>query len=107
MTEIRYALGDPPLKDGAYKFDEVPFCGYAETVTLQNLPAFVTHNGAGSDFTVPKSGDLNIIGEYTVNIKSEISVPDDYNLSGYTTYEVDYDFLVIIDPCVVDSYTAS
>lgn len=53
VIEIRYALGEPSLQDGDYIFDEVPFCGYPETVTLMNLPAFVTHNGAGSDFTVP------------------------------------------------------
>lgn len=95
------------MQDGPYIFDEVPFCGYLETVTLTDLPAFVSHNDGSSDFTVPQNGDLSLIGEYTVNIKSEIKVPDDYTLSTFRTYEVNYDFLVIIDPCVVDSYTAS
>ena len=107
VDEIRYSLGEPSLQDGPYTFDEVPFCGYPETVTLTNLPVFVTHNGASSDFTVPKNGDLNLIGEYTVNIRSEIQVPDDHTQSTFTSFQVNYDFLVIIDPCVVDAYVVS
>lgn len=41
IIEIYYPLGTPDLTDGYYVFDEVPgFCGYPETVTLTNLPAF-------------------------------------------------------------------
>jgi len=53
VTEILYVLGTPDLTEGSYIFDELPFCGYPETVTLTNLPAFVTHNAGTSDFTVP------------------------------------------------------
>jgi hypothetical protein len=77
VTEIIYVLGTPELTDGNYIFDELPFCGYLETVTLTNLPAFVTHNAGTSDFTVPLNGDLSLIGEYTVNIDSSICVPID------------------------------
>ena len=72
MIEIRYELGTPDLQEGAYIFDEVPFCGYPEFVTLTNLPLFVTHNEPSSDFTIPQNGNLSLIGEYTVNIMSEI-----------------------------------
>ena len=107
VVEIRYALGERALQDGPYTFDEKPFCGYPETVTLTNLPGFVTHNGASSDFTVPQNGDLSLIGEYTVNIRSEVQVPDDHTQSTFTSFEVNYDFLVVIDPCVIDAYVAS
>ena len=103
VTEIRYAIGEPALVQvSPYTFDEVPFCGYPETVTLTNLPLLVTHNEVSSDFTVPQSADLSFIGEYTVNIKSEIQVPNDQTKSTFTTYEVNYDFLVVIDPCSIN-----
>ena len=72
VIEIRYALNTPALTDGNYVFDEVPFCGYTETVTLTNLPVFVMHNLAASDFTVPKTNDPSLVGSYVVNIKSSI-----------------------------------
>ena len=103
VTDIRYAISEPALLQvGSYSFDEVPLCGYPETVTLTNLPLFVTHNEVSSDFSVPQSTDLSLIGEYTVNIKSEIQVPNDQTKSTFTTHEVNYDFLVIIDPCSVN-----
>ena len=68
VIELRYNIGALDLTDGFYQFDEVPFCGYPETVTLQNLPAFVNHNLAQSDFTIPQNSDLSILGEYTANI---------------------------------------
>ena len=104
VTEIRYVIGGPALVQvGPYTFDEIPGCGYPETVTLTDLPVFMTHNEASSDFTVPQSDDLNLIGEYTVNIRSEIQVPDDPTQSTFTTYDAAYDFLVIVDPCSVTS----
>ena len=36
VTEIRYVLNSPTLTDGHYIFDEVPFCGYPETVSFTN-----------------------------------------------------------------------
>ena len=53
VSEIRYQLESPSLTDGRYVFDEVPFCGYSETITLEGLPSFVTHNVSTSDFTIP------------------------------------------------------
>ena len=104
MIEIRYALGTPNLTGGRYVFDELPFCGYSETVTLAGLPSFVTHNVATSDFTVPLKGDLSLIGEYVVNIKSSICVPNDYTKSLCTTMTVNYNFKVIVEACIVTSF---
>ena len=76
VGEIRYAIGGSTMPNvGHYTFEEEPFCGYPETVTLTNLPTFLTHNEDSSDFTMQESSDLSLIGEYIVNIKSEIRWP--------------------------------
>lgn len=106
MVEIIYQLGTPDLTDGFYEFDDVPnYCGYPETVTLTPaLPAWITHNVASSDFTVPSTGDLSLIGTYTYNIQSTITVPNDYTNTASTPYTVDYDFTVIVEPCIVTTF---
>ena len=58
------------MTDGFYEFDEDPVCNYPETVTLTNLPNFVIHNEESSDFTIPQTGDLSLLGQYTVTIRS-------------------------------------
>lgn len=78
VLELRYSIGDPDLTSLSYMFDESPICGYPETVTVQNLPAFATHNEMSADFTIAQNGDLNLIGEYTVTLRSLIQIPDDY-----------------------------
>ena len=60
------------LNVGAYKFDESPVCNYPETVTLTSLPVFVTHKLPTSNFDIPKTIDLSLIGSYVVTIRSEI-----------------------------------
>jgi len=91
-----------------YIFDENPVCNYPEIVTLTNLPAFVTHNApATDDFTVPGSSDLSLIGAYPVTIRSEILVPDDYTQSTFTLKFVEYEFIVLMEPCLVTSYDAT
>jgi len=107
VTEIRYGIGTPTITDGLYVFDEAPFCGYPETVTVTNLPVFVNHNEPSSDFTIPSTSDLSLLGEYIVTLKSEICVPDDYTQATCTTMEVEYDFKVIMQPCIVNTYTAT
>ena len=104
VSEIRYQLKSPSLTEGRYVFDEVPFCGYSETVTLAGLPSFVTHNASTSDFTVPLNGDMSLIGEYLVNIKSSICVPKDYTKSLCTSMTVNYNFKVIVEACMVTSF---
>ena len=107
ITEIVYNIGALEKTDGLYVFDEDPVCNYPETVTLTNLPVFVNHNEAQSDFTIPQTTDLSLLGEYIVNIKSEICVPDDHTQATCTPFEVDYDFKVVMQPCLVNTYTAT
>ena len=70
-----------------------------------NLPEFVTHNVGTSDFTIDQNSDLSLIGSYTVTIRSEIYIPDDYTKTSYTTMFVEYDFIIFIEPCLVNTYT--
>ena len=72
ISEIEYFIGTPTLTGGPYEFEQSPMCGYAETVTITNLPNFVQHNEANADFTIPANSDLALIDEYTVTIKAEI-----------------------------------
>ena len=74
VADISYNIGTSELTNvSPYVFDENPFCNYPETVTLSNLPIFVTHNAPTlDDFTVPYNDDLAIIGSYVVTIGSEI-----------------------------------
>ena len=55
VPDISYNIGAPSLINvGPYLFDESPVCNYPETVTLSNLPAFVTHNAPiTADFSLP------------------------------------------------------
>lgn len=94
VTVINYNIGAPDLTDGLYVFDEDPICNYPETVTVTNLPDFMIHNEAASDFTVTQVTDKSLLGEYTVTLKSEICVPDDYTEATCTVMESEYDFLV-------------
>lgn len=73
MPEISYNVGAPELANiGHYTFDENSNCNYPETVTLTNLPGFITHNEDTADFTIPSTSDLSLLGSYTVTIRSEI-----------------------------------
>ena len=92
---------------GFYTFDEDPICDYPETVTLTNLPTFVTHNLASSDFDLPQTSDLSLIGSYEVTIRSEITVPDDYTGNTATVLFQEYTFTVFMEPCIVNTYTAT
>ena len=76
-------------------------------MTLQDLPAFVNHNLGSSDFTIPQNSDLDLIGEYTASIKSQISVPDDYTQSTFTEWPVQYDFKIYVEPCIVNTYVST
>ena len=98
VADISYNIGASELTNvSPYVFDEDPVCGYPETVTLTDLPVFVTHNGPTSDdFTVPFNNDLALIGSYVVTIRSEISIPDDYTKTTFTTMSAEHEFLVLI-----------
>ena len=102
---INHAIKEASKNDGAYSFGEDPICNYAETVTVTNLPAFVTHNLATADFTIDYVDDLSLVGEYIVTIRSEICVPDDYTGATCTVLADEYDFSIYINPCLVTAYT--
>ena len=72
IIAIVYNVNQETLTDGHYIFDEDPVCNYPETVTVTNLPGFANHNEASSDFTIPQNNDLDLIGEYSVTLRSEI-----------------------------------
>jgi hypothetical protein len=79
VGDLSYNIGGASLLNiGAYIFDEDPVCNYPETVTLTGLPTFISHSEPGSDFDLPITTDLSLIGSYVVTIRSEIFVPDDY-----------------------------
>jgi len=86
VGDIIYNVGAAGLVNvGAYKFDESPVCNYPETVILTSLPVFVTHKLPTSNFDLPKTIDLSLIGSYVVTIRSEIQVPNDYTGTSFTT----------------------
>ena len=73
VGNISYNIGAPSLINvGQYIFDEDPICNYPETVTITGLPEFIDHNESTSDFTLIINSNLDLIGEYTATIKSEI-----------------------------------
>ena len=96
ITRIVYKIGALALTDGFYVFDEDPVCNYPETVTLTNLPSFATHNEDSSDFTIPQTGDLSLLGEYPVRIRSEICVPDDHTQNTCKAMFKEYEFIVVM-----------
>ena len=102
---ITYRVGDPTLTDGPYIFTEDPVCNYPETVTLTDLPYWAQHNLGDSDFTIPSTGDLTIIGEHIVTIKGEILVPTDYTSTTLTPMTVEYPFSIFVEPCVITDFT--
>ena len=77
LTTFSYNIGAPGVTSDKYIFDEDQPCDYAETVTISNLPAFMEHNEATSDFSIAQNSDLSLIGSYTVTIKSQITIPND------------------------------
>ena len=104
---ISQHVGDPAKTDGAYSFMQIPSCGYEETVTIVNLPDFVTHNEGTSDFTVEEVTELSLMGRYVVGVRSEICVPDDYTQATCTVMAFEYDLEILIEPCIVDTFTAT
>ena len=106
VTVLQYNVNQATLTDGFYAFDQDPACNYPETITVVDLPPFVTHNELSSDFTIPQNNDLNLIGEYTVTLRSEIQVPDDHTQTSFTPFFVEYEFYILVEACIVDSYTA-
>ena len=54
VSDISYNIGSTRISNvGNYIFAEDPVCNLEATVTLTNLPTFITHNELTSDFTLP------------------------------------------------------
>lgn len=104
VPTLTYFIGDTTLTDGFYEFTQDLACGYPETITVSNLPSFATHRSASADFQIPATSDLDLIGVYTVNIKAEICVPDDYTQGSCTPVVVQYDFEILVEPCIITSF---
>lgn len=108
-ADISYNIGGPDLLNvSPYVFDENPVCNYPETVTISNLPVFATHNGPTTDdFSLPQTTDLSLLGSYTVTVRSEIQVPNNYSKTTFTTWFAEHDFVIYMEPCLVSSYDAT
>ena len=97
ITDISYNVGDSDLiAIGEYAFGQSPNCEYPETITLTNLPSFMSHNDVDKNFDIPQTNDISLVGSYVVTIRSEIQVPDDYTGTTFTTMFVEYDFTVYV-----------
>ena len=44
----------------------------------------MTHNENDAKFTVPQMTDKSKVGVYTFIVRSEIKVPNDYNMNSFT-----------------------
>ena len=105
MGTITYAIGGPSVTSSNYIFDELPVCNYPENVSIVGtLPPFMTHDTSNARFEVPSTSDLSFIGTYTFTVLSEITVP---TLAAPYTLSNEEEITVIINPCQVDSFTAT
>ena len=57
INDLSYHLGDDGRTLGPYSFVQTPGCDYKETVTVQGLPEWITHNEADKTFTIPNTND--------------------------------------------------
>ena len=48
-----------------------------------------------------------MIGVYPVTIKASICVPNDYTKISCTTWNVQYEFEIRMEPCKISSFTGS
>ena len=67
----------------------------------------MSHNEVTSDLTIFQNLYLTLIGSYPVTIRSEIQIPDDFTQTSFTTKFVEYEFLILIEPCLVSKYSAT
>jgi hypothetical protein len=104
---ITYPITAATLTSPSYIFDESPVCNYPETVTVTDLPAFMTHNTASAKFTLPSTSNLALIGKYTFTVRSEINVPNDYTMTTTTVMFKEEIVTVYVVPCTVNTYTAT
>lgn len=46
-----------------------------------------------------------MLGEYIVTLRSEICVPNDHTKAACKTMFVEYNFRILVNPCIVNTYT--
>ena len=76
ISPVSYSLQDPEMTFGPYSFEQSPDCGYDETVTIGNLPTFVTHNLESKDFTIAQTSNTSLVGVFNIIIRSTFEQPD-------------------------------
>ena len=60
---------------------------------------FITHNALDKNFSI-SSDSRATAGQYTIKVKSLISVPDDHSLTTESEHEAEFSFkLTIVDSC--------
>lgn len=101
IDPLTYILDQPGFDFGSYAFEQVPDCGYDETITVSNLPdpPFVTHNTVGQLFTLTESSDLGVTGVYNIQIRSEFTQPLLSGGQDIITRQID--FTLTVSPCTV------
>ena len=50
---------------------------------------------------------MDLIGAYTVTIRSEIQVPGDHTKTTFTPMFAEHDFIVYMEPCLITSYEST
>lgn len=102
IPDVELATNDPSFTTNKMLFTQSPICNYAETLSMTTLPAFITYNEATKDFTI-EGLDTNAVGIYTIEVQSEIRVPDNSEKSSYTTEKATSSFKITIKPCTFNS----
>ena len=107
---MSYTLWDANISE-PYQFDQTPAC-HAEVVTITPPDAsftWLTANTGTSEIELNLAGtyDRSLIGIHTFTITKEVTYPDDYTQTTFTTIDVTETFDVeIIDPCLSTTVAA-
>ena len=101
---IMYALGQPGLNAGPYRFEQSPACEYAMSETVLGLPLgpFVTFDKLNRMFTIVKSSDPSLVGVYNVTVISTFQQPKLDGSSKPVSAEIQ--FQISVYPCNVQDY---
>ena len=82
-------------------------------MTITPSVSWLTANTGTNQINLDLFGtyDRSLIGQHTFTIKKEVTYPDDYTQSTYTTIDVTETFIVdILDPCLtttIDTVTST
>lgn len=77
VTELIYNMLDSSLQNVAsFFFTQTDSCEYVETYSISQIDSsvapFVTLNKATKDFTISQFNDVNLIGNYNIEVKAVI-----------------------------------